>query len=388
MQNNRRHNCRHIDLLWAIHFTMALCGGFLGSYALFSRQLVFGSAQTANLMELVSAICGRNLPEVLIRLGALALYGWGAALSVILTRKTPLNIRYASILMTGMAVFASAFIPTAVNPVIALYPVFFVTAFQWCAFTGADGFASSTIFSTNNVKQTVLGFTEYCLEKDPERRAFQAGKPGFSGAPSCSSTPASPWNIWPFRCSLCGRSGCASCLWQPDSCWCRQTKAGRGRRQKPSRRKRRIRAPEPEGESPHLFQIKIIVKRTDKRIRKRLIPAFSLHHQHLICENLPFQRNIIHIGHRPELHAGIPHKAVFMLIHRKPAARLQIGRAADIFHGISHFSRICSLSVFSVGVPVNSSMGSVSRSFSGIFSYFDSGSFFGTCRQSSSSNSR
>lgn len=181
MQNNRRHNCRHIDLLWAIHFTMALCGGFLGSYALFSRQLVFGSAQTANLMELVSAICGRNLPEVLIRLGALALYGWGAALSVILTRKTPLNIRYASILMTGMAVFASAFIPTAVNPVIALYPVFFVTAFQWCAFTGADGFASSTIFSTNNVKQTVLGFTEYCLEKDPERRAFQGRKARFFG---------------------------------------------------------------------------------------------------------------------------------------------------------------------------------------------------------------
>ena len=130
MQNNRRHNCRHIDLLWAIHFTMALCGGFLGSYALFSRQLVFGSAQTANLMELVSAICGRNLPEVLIRLGALALYGWGAALSVILTRKTPLNIRYASILMTGMAVFASAFIPTAVNPVIALYPRFLCNSFS------------------------------------------------------------------------------------------------------------------------------------------------------------------------------------------------------------------------------------------------------------------
>lgn len=45
MQNNQK-------LAVAIHFTMAFCGGLLGAYALFSRQLVFGSAQTANLMEL------------------------------------------------------------------------------------------------------------------------------------------------------------------------------------------------------------------------------------------------------------------------------------------------------------------------------------------------
>ena len=48
-----------------IQFTMAVCGGFLGAYALFSRQMVFGSSQTANVIELVSAICGRNLPEML-----------------------------------------------------------------------------------------------------------------------------------------------------------------------------------------------------------------------------------------------------------------------------------------------------------------------------------
>mgnify|MGYP002800837477 CR=1 FL=1 len=57
-----------------IQFTMAVCGGFLGAYALFSRQMVFGSSQTANVIELVSAICGRNLPEMLIHLGALLLY--------------------------------------------------------------------------------------------------------------------------------------------------------------------------------------------------------------------------------------------------------------------------------------------------------------------------
>ena len=171
----------HFNIHWYIHFTMALCGGFLGSYALFSRQLVFGSAQTANLMELVAAICGRNPEEVLIRLAALALYAWGVAFSVILTRKTTVDIQYVSIVMEYAAVFFSAFIPLSVNPVAALYPLFFVTAFQWCAFKGVEDFASSTIFSTNNVKQTVLGFTTYCLEKNPDRKRYQGRKACFFG---------------------------------------------------------------------------------------------------------------------------------------------------------------------------------------------------------------
>lgn len=174
MQNNQK-------LAVAIHFTMAFCGGLLGAYALFSRQLVFGSAQTANLMELVSAICGRDLPDVLIRLGALAIYGWAVSLSVILTRKTAVNLKYTAIFLEIPAVFISPFIPASVNPVAALYPIFFVTAFQWCAFKGVGEFSSSTIFSTNNVKQTVLGLTEYCLEKEPSRKKQQGKKAAFFG---------------------------------------------------------------------------------------------------------------------------------------------------------------------------------------------------------------
>lgn len=174
-ENSRR------ALLWAIHFAMSVCGGILGAYALFSRQLVFGSSQTANLLELVFALCGRNLPEVMIRLGAVAIYAGAVALSVILERRTRLDIRYAAIFLEIPAVAACAFIPVSVNPVVALYPVFFITAFQWCAFKGADGFSSSTIFSTNNVKQTVMGLTEYCLENDRQRRLLQGRKARFFG---------------------------------------------------------------------------------------------------------------------------------------------------------------------------------------------------------------
>ena len=39
-----------------IHYLMAIVGGFFGGYAIFTRMNVFGSAQTANLIDLVEAL--------------------------------------------------------------------------------------------------------------------------------------------------------------------------------------------------------------------------------------------------------------------------------------------------------------------------------------------
>ena len=83
--------------------------------------------------------------------------------------------------MAALAVMG--LIPAEVNPFVALYPVFFATAFQWCAFTGAKGYVSATIFSTNNLKQTVTSFADYLLsgkeeagrEKKLEKALFYGG---------------------------------------------------------------------------------------------------------------------------------------------------------------------------------------------------------------------
>ena len=73
--------------------------------------------------------------------------------------------------------------PGQMDPVLALYPVFFAMSFQWCVFKGAEGYACSTIFSTNNLKQTVLSFTEYFLagEDEQEERAKNLKKGRFFG---------------------------------------------------------------------------------------------------------------------------------------------------------------------------------------------------------------
>ena len=51
---------------------------------------------------------------------------------------------------------------------IALYPLYFAMAIQWCSFKGGDGFTCSTIFSTNNLRQFTTSMTEYLCSKDPD----------------------------------------------------------------------------------------------------------------------------------------------------------------------------------------------------------------------------
>ena len=151
-----------------VHFIMATFGGFLGAYAILARMRVFGSAQTANLIELVCDILGRNLEGVLTRVMALVVYGGAIALAAVLIKKVQWNLKYLAIFLDAFAILVAGFLPEDMDPVAALYPVFFVTAFQWCVFQGAKGYTSSTIFSTNNLKQTVFSITEYFIYRKEE----------------------------------------------------------------------------------------------------------------------------------------------------------------------------------------------------------------------------
>ena len=169
-ETRRKMKQRNLDVY--IHHTMAVCGGFLGIYAILARFNVFGSAQTANLMGLIRDLVGRSFIEVAIRLGACIIYVIAIILATILEKRVK-RIQMITIFLEIVVVGFLGMIPTTINPMIALYPMFFITAFQWCIFKGAKGYVSSTIFSTNNIKQTVVSLTEYYLleeNKEKERK--------------------------------------------------------------------------------------------------------------------------------------------------------------------------------------------------------------------------
>lgn len=149
-----------------LHYLMSFTGGFLGAYALLTRSNLFGSAQTANMISIVFNLLGKDFFSVMIRIFAVFIYASAIALAVVIPRYSRINMKLLSIICTICAVFFLGFLPSEMNNLVALYPVFFVTAFQWSVFKGAQGYISSPIFSTNNFKQMISSFTEYGFTKD------------------------------------------------------------------------------------------------------------------------------------------------------------------------------------------------------------------------------
>lgn len=156
------------------HHAMAVAGGFFGIYALLLRQENFGSSETANLIYLFAAGLRGDRIVLAIRIGAMFCYIGGVIFATLVPKcMKGRDFRYVSIAVDIICCVILARIPEEADPVLALYPMFFATAVQWLAFSNASGFNSSTIFSTNNVRQCFAGLTEYCCSHE-RKYALQA----------------------------------------------------------------------------------------------------------------------------------------------------------------------------------------------------------------------
>lgn len=151
-----------------IHFNMAIVGGFLGGFAILNHHELFGSAQTSNLISVFADLAGHPDANFFVRLLGVFIYMFALSLTVILPKFTRLHLPYVSLFIDAMATLIVAFLPSDLNDFIALYPLYFAMAIQWCSFKGGDGFTCSTIFSTNNLRQFTTSMTEYLCSKDPD----------------------------------------------------------------------------------------------------------------------------------------------------------------------------------------------------------------------------
>ena len=155
---------KHIDIYRYLAF--ASVGGFFAGYAVLCRMGVLANAQTMNLVELVlNALTGHGA-NVLWHLGSFVVYVAGTMLTVLLPHFFHCDVHRLCPLISGLMAILLACLPEDMNAIVSLYPIFFAMSFQWSAFTGADGFYSSTIFSTNNTKQTSLALAEYLCDGD------------------------------------------------------------------------------------------------------------------------------------------------------------------------------------------------------------------------------
>ena len=156
----------------AAHHAMAVVGGFFGVYALMTRSDTFGSSETSNLIFLTIDGLGASFPDFLIRLGATLCYIAGIVFATLMPKYLKrTDLRSLSLLIDFAACLLLAQIPGDVNPVLALYPMFFATAVQWLSYTQAAGYNSATIFSTNNLRQCFAGLTEYLYSREEKHLA-------------------------------------------------------------------------------------------------------------------------------------------------------------------------------------------------------------------------
>ena len=148
----------------------------MGGYSLFTRLGNLGTAQTGNLIEIVLNIFGRNYQEVGLRFAALLLFILGNVSAALIKHnfgRFVLKIYTFGVLIVGQVILA--FIPADADAVLGLLPLFFMSSVQWFTFTGTRKYNCSTIFSTNNLKQMVLGYTYYHLtgkEEDRDKGRF------------------------------------------------------------------------------------------------------------------------------------------------------------------------------------------------------------------------
>lgn len=151
-----------------IHWLMCGAGGYLGVYALFLRGGVFGSAATGNLLECMIDLAELQLNEVLIRLGGGIMFALPFVISKWMELKTDVNRRRFALYLEMGVMMLLAMIPSDCHPVLALYPLFFTTGFQWSVFSGGSDYNSSTIFISNNTRQCFSGLAEYWITGNKE----------------------------------------------------------------------------------------------------------------------------------------------------------------------------------------------------------------------------
>ena len=149
-----------------LHVNLAFIGGLTGAYAILVRGGNFGAAQTMNLIEMVLNFTEMNLTDAFLRLAIFILYGLAIIAAFLIGEHFASVKSYIALAVEAVCIWIAGIIPTSVNPLIALFPVFILNAYQWQAFTTPECYNSSTIFSTNNYKQTLLAWTRYHMTHD------------------------------------------------------------------------------------------------------------------------------------------------------------------------------------------------------------------------------
>lgn len=140
----------------------------MGGYAIYNHCDVFGNAQTANMIHLVSKIFTGDFEGVVFIVIALLTYILGNVFFVISDRFIKLETKTVSLIASAAALLIIGIFPNISNNYLAILPILFVTPVLWNSFRTAGSYVTSPIFSTNNLRVATVSTFTGIIDKDKD----------------------------------------------------------------------------------------------------------------------------------------------------------------------------------------------------------------------------
>ena len=157
---NKLLNTHHVEEARLFAIIMTFCGGFLDAFTYIQCGHTLAAAQTGNIVFLAAALVNHNVIGIIDRCGAIILYIIGIIVAITLQA----NIKYWRIFCLFPILIIGGFVGAMSEDFptyLSVGLVSFGLALLNTAFSKIEGLGFSSVFTTGNIKKSVVFGTEY-----------------------------------------------------------------------------------------------------------------------------------------------------------------------------------------------------------------------------------
>ena len=157
---NKLLNTNHVEEARLFAIVMTFCGGFLDAFTYIQCGHTLAAAQTGNIVFLAAALVNHNVIGIIDRCGAIILY----VLGIIVAITFQAHIKYWRIFCLFPILIIGGFVgamPENFPTYLSVGLVSFGLALLNTAFSKIEGLGYSSVFTTGNIKKSVVFGTEY-----------------------------------------------------------------------------------------------------------------------------------------------------------------------------------------------------------------------------------
>ena len=157
---NKLLNTHHVEEARLFAIVMTFCGGFLDAFTYIQCGHTLAAAQTGNIVFLAAALVNHNVIGIIDRCDAIILY----VLGIIVAITFQAHIKYWRIFCLFPILIIGIFVgamPENFPTYLSVGLVSFGLALLNTAFSKIEGLGYSSVFTTGNIKKSVVFGTEY-----------------------------------------------------------------------------------------------------------------------------------------------------------------------------------------------------------------------------------